>query len=59
MYGNLDATAILFHDDPIRVRKHADGYVLSSACRSSPATTWTSTDAARRLFVRVAPTNGT
>ncbi len=24
-----DATAILFHDDPIRVRKRDDGYVLS------------------------------
>ncbi len=29
VYGQLDATAILFHDDPIRVRKHDDGYVLS------------------------------
>jgi arsenite/tail-anchored protein-transporting ATPase len=29
IYGQLDATAILFHDDPIRVRKHDDGYVLS------------------------------
>ncbi|HEY6566583.1 MAG TPA: ArsA family ATPase [Actinomycetota bacterium] len=29
VYGQLDATAILFHDDPIRVRKHGEEYVLS------------------------------
>jgi arsenite-transporting ATPase len=29
VYGNLDATAILFHDDPIRVRKNGEEYVLS------------------------------
>jgi arsenite/tail-anchored protein-transporting ATPase len=29
VYGTRDATAILFHDDPIRVRKHDEGYVLS------------------------------
>jgi arsenite/tail-anchored protein-transporting ATPase len=29
VYGQRDVTAILFHDDPIRVRKGGDGYVLS------------------------------
>jgi arsenite-transporting ATPase len=29
VYGELDATAVLFHDDPIRVRKRGTGYVLS------------------------------
>ena len=29
VYGPQDATAILFHDDPIRVRKRGTGYVLS------------------------------
>jgi arsenite/tail-anchored protein-transporting ATPase len=29
VYGQRDATSVLFHDDPIRVRKHGDGYVLS------------------------------
>jgi arsenite-transporting ATPase len=29
VYGSLDAASILFHDDPIRVRKTDAGYVLS------------------------------
>ena len=29
VYGDLDATAVLYHDDPIRVRKQGTGYVLS------------------------------
>ena len=28
VYGELDAVSILHHDDPIRVRKRGDGYVL-------------------------------
>jgi arsenite-transporting ATPase len=28
VYGELDAVSILYHDDPIRVRKRGDGYVL-------------------------------
>src|SRR5438874_2970724 len=28
VYGELDAVSILYHDDPIRVRKRDDGYVL-------------------------------
>jgi arsenite-transporting ATPase len=53
VYGNLDATAILFHDDPIRVRKHADGYVLSMRL---PFVSRDDMDIHRRgdeLFVRV------
>ena len=53
VYGNLDATAILFHDDPIRVRKHADGYVLSMRL---PFVSRDDMDVHRRgdeLFVRV------
>jgi arsenite-transporting ATPase len=29
VYGELDATAILHHEEPLRVRKRPDGYVLS------------------------------
>ncbi len=29
VYGDLDPAAILYRDDPIRVRKQGDGYVLS------------------------------
>ncbi len=29
VYGDLDSTAVLYHDDPIRVRKQETGYVLS------------------------------
>ncbi len=29
VYGDVDATAILHHDDPIRVRKKGTGYILS------------------------------
>jgi arsenite-transporting ATPase len=29
VYGDRDATAVLYHDDPIRVRKRAQGYILS------------------------------
>jgi arsenite-transporting ATPase len=28
VYGDRDATSVLFHDDPISVRKEGDGYVL-------------------------------
>src|SRR6476469_5767773 len=28
VYGDLDSVSILYHDDPIRVRKRDDGYVL-------------------------------
>jgi arsenite-transporting ATPase len=28
VYGDRDAISILYHDDPIRVRKREDGYVL-------------------------------
>jgi arsenite/tail-anchored protein-transporting ATPase len=29
VYDDLDATAVLYHDDPIRVRKRGTGYVLT------------------------------
>jgi hypothetical protein len=29
VYGELDATAILHHEEPLRVRKRPEGYVLS------------------------------
>jgi arsenite/tail-anchored protein-transporting ATPase len=29
VYGDLDATAILHHEEPLRVRKRPEGYVLS------------------------------
>ena len=53
VYGDLDVTAILFHDDPIRVRKRLDGYVLSMRL---PFVSRESMDVHRRsdeLFVRV------
>jgi arsenite-transporting ATPase len=53
VYGTLDATAILFHDDPIRVRKRGTGYVLSMRL---PFVSRDDMDIHRRndeLFVRV------
>jgi arsenite-transporting ATPase len=29
VYGDRDVTAVLYHDDPIRVRKRGEGYILS------------------------------
>jgi arsenite-transporting ATPase len=29
VYGDRDATSVLYRDDPIRVRKRGDGYVLT------------------------------
>ena len=29
VYGERDVTAVLYHDDPIRVRKRGEGYILS------------------------------
>jgi len=53
VYGDRDATAILFHDDPIRVRKRDTGYVLSMRL---PFVSRDDMDIHRRndeLFVRV------
>jgi arsenite/tail-anchored protein-transporting ATPase len=53
VYGSADATAILFHDDPIRVRKRGTGYVLSMRL---PFVSRDDMDIHRRndeLFVRV------
>jgi arsenite-transporting ATPase len=53
VYGTRDATAILFHDDPIRVRKRGSGYVLSMRL---PFVSRDDMDIHRRndeLFVRV------
>ena len=53
VYGERDATAILYHDDPIRVRKRGDGYVLSMRL---PFVSRDDMDIHRRgeeLFVRV------
>jgi arsenite-transporting ATPase len=29
VYGERDVTAVLYHDDPIRVRKRGEGYILA------------------------------
>jgi arsenite/tail-anchored protein-transporting ATPase len=53
VYGDLDATAILFHDDPIQVRKRGTGYALSMRL---PFVSREDMDIHRRgdeLFVRV------
>jgi arsenite-transporting ATPase len=53
VYGPRDATAILFHDDPIRVRKRGTGYVLAMRL---PFVSRDDMDIHRRndeLFVRV------
>jgi arsenite-transporting ATPase len=53
VYGDRDATSILFHDDPIRVRKRDTGYVLSMRL---PFVSRDDMDIHRRndeLFVRV------
>ena len=53
VYGDLDATAVLYHDDPIRVRKQGTGYVLSMRL---PFVSRDNMDIHRRsdeLFVRV------
>ena len=53
VYGELDAATILFRDDPIRVRKRDDGYVLSMRL---PFVSRDDMDIHRRgdeLFVRV------
>ena len=47
VYGELDAVSILYHDDPIRVRKRGDGYVLRMRLPFVSAMTWTSTAGAR------------
>lgn len=53
VYGERDATAVLYHDDPIRVRKRGTGYVLSMRL---PFVSRDDMDIHRRgeeLFVRV------
>ncbi len=53
VYGALDATSVLYDDDPIRVRKVGAGYVLAMRL---PFTTRDAMDIHRRgdeLFVRV------
>jgi arsenite-transporting ATPase len=53
VYGDLDANAVLYHDDPIRVRKRGTGYVLSMRL---PFVSREEMDIHRRgdeLFVRV------
>jgi arsenite-transporting ATPase len=53
VYGDMDATAVLYHDDPIRVRKRGTGYVLSMRL---PFVSRDEMDIHRRsdeLFVRV------
>ncbi len=53
VYGDREATAILYHDDPIRVRKRGTGYVLSMRL---PFVSRDDMDIHRRgeeLFVRV------
>ena len=53
VYGDLDASAVLHHDDPIRVRKRGTGYILSMRL---PFVSRDSMDIHRRgeeLFVRV------
>jgi arsenite/tail-anchored protein-transporting ATPase len=53
VYGNRDATAVLFHDDPIQVRKRGTGYTLSMRL---PFVSRDDMDIHRRgdeLFVRV------
>ncbi len=53
VYGDADATAVLYHDDPIRVRKRGTGYVLSMRL---PFVSRDEMDIHRRadeLFVRV------
>jgi arsenite-transporting ATPase len=53
VYGDLEATAVLYHDDPIRVRKRGTGYVLSMRL---PFVSRDDMDIHRRgeeLFVRV------
>ncbi len=53
VYGDLDAMAVLYHDDPIRVRKQGAGYVLSMRL---PFVNRDAMDIHRRsdeLFVRV------
>ena len=53
VYGDLDANSVLYHDDPIRVRKRGTGYVLSMRL---PFVSREEMDIHRRgdeLFVRV------
>jgi arsenite/tail-anchored protein-transporting ATPase len=53
VYGDLDATAVLYRDDPIRVRKKGTGYILSMRL---PFVSRDDMDIHRRgeeLFVRV------
>jgi arsenite-transporting ATPase len=53
VYGDLDASAVLHHDEPIRVRKRGTGYILSMRL---PFVSRDSMDIHRRgeeLFVRV------
>ena len=53
VYGSLDAISVLYHDDPIRVRKRMTGYVLSMRL---PFVSRDDMDIHRRgdeLFVRV------
>ena len=60
VYGDRDATAVLYHDDPIRVRKR--GHRLRACrcgCRSSRATRWTSTAGARSCSSASARTSAT
>jgi arsenite-transporting ATPase len=55
VYGDLEATAILFHDEPIQVRKRGDRYVLTMRL---PFVSRDQMDVHRRgeeLFVRVGP----
>ncbi len=53
VYGDLEATDVLYHDDPIRVRKRGTGYILSMRL---PFVSRDEMDIHRRgdeLFVRV------
>ncbi|MGE5227364.1 MAG: ArsA family ATPase [Planctomycetaceae bacterium] len=55
VYGDRDAVSVLYHDDPIRVRKRGTGYVLTMRL---PFVSRDEMDIHRRgeeLFVRVGP----
>ena len=55
VYGDLDATEVLYQDEPIRVRKRGTGYVLSIRL---PFVSRDEMDVHRRgeeLYIRVGP----
>ena len=53
VYGDLDATDILYRDDPIRVRKRGTAYVLSIRLPFVDRTDLDVFRKAEELFVRV------